>query len=83
MGMDIRLPIGLLFSLLGVFLTGYGLFGDKSIYAKSLDINVNLVWGIVMIVFGAFMIGLAARAKSKHIPSAASPASDTTRGSGH
>lgn len=30
MGLDIRLPIGLMFSILGVMLTGFGLVGDKA-----------------------------------------------------
>jgi hypothetical protein len=61
MGLDIRLPIGLMFSTLGVLLTGYGLLGDKSGYAKSLGININLDWGIVLIAFGLIMLFLSLR----------------------
>ena len=32
MGLDIRLPIGLLFSVIGVLLVGFGVLGDKSVY---------------------------------------------------
>ena len=54
MGLDIRWPIGLMFSLIGVLLTGYGLLKhDASI---SLDININLVWGVVLLVFGVGML---------------------------
>ena len=49
MGLDIRLPIGLLFSIFGVLLIGYGVLGDESIYARSLDVNINLWWGIIML----------------------------------
>ena len=42
MGLDIRIPIGLMFTLLGVLLTVYGVFSDKAIYQRSLGINVNL-----------------------------------------
>jgi hypothetical protein len=49
MGLDIRLPIGLMFSILGLLLTGFGLFGDKTIYQKALGININLWWGLVML----------------------------------
>ncbi len=58
MNMDIRLPIGLLFALLGGLLTLYGLFTyftQASIYDRSLGININLWWGLVMLLFGALM----------------------------
>jgi hypothetical protein len=61
MGLDIRLPIGLMFGIIGLLLTGYGLIGDKSIYARSLGINVNLWWGLAMVVFAFVMLGLARR----------------------
>lgn len=55
MGLDIRIPIGLMFTALGILLTAYGLFGNRAIYAQSLGINVNLIWGIVLLVFGVLM----------------------------
>jgi len=55
MGIDIRLPIGILFSLLGMILTGYGALGDISHYRPPLDVNINLVWGLVLLVFGVLM----------------------------
>jgi hypothetical protein len=58
MGIDIKLPIGLMFSLLGLFLTVYGLitFFDIEIYKKSLGVNINLISGLVMLAFGILMI---------------------------
>jgi hypothetical protein len=56
MGLDIRLPIGLLFSLLGVMLAGYGLLSDPAIYARSFGLNINLGWGLVLLAFGAVML---------------------------
>jgi hypothetical protein len=57
MGLDIRIPIGLMFTVIGTLLTGYGLVADRSIFARSLGINVDLIWGIVLLVFGlAFVI---------------------------
>jgi hypothetical protein len=56
MNLDIRLPMGLLFAILGGLLAGFGLFSDRSIYRRSLDINVNLWWGLAMLLFGALMI---------------------------
>jgi hypothetical protein len=68
MGFDIRLPIGVLFSVLGLLLTGYGLLSDPAIYARSLGINVNLGWGLVLLAFGVSMLALwrrsARRARS-------------------
>jgi hypothetical protein len=61
MGLDIRLPIGLMFAVLGILLSGYGILGDRAIYAKSLGINVNLGWGLVLLAFGIVMLLLARR----------------------
>ena len=61
MGLDIRLPIGALFTVLGIILTGFGLFSDKGLYARSLGINVNLGWGIVLLIFGLIMAALGRR----------------------
>ena len=65
MGIDIRFPIGLMFGVVGILLTAFGIFGDKAIYQRSLGINVNLQWGIAMIMFGAIMLVLAIRAHGK------------------
>jgi hypothetical protein len=66
MDLDVRLPIGLMFSLFGVLLAIFGLASDPRIYAEhSLGINVNLGWGVVLLVFGAVMLGLALRARSR------------------
>jgi multisubunit Na+/H+ antiporter MnhG subunit len=61
MGLDIRLPIGLLFSVIGLLLVGFGIFSDKSIYQRSLGLNVNLAWGAVLLVFGAIMVIMGRR----------------------
>jgi hypothetical protein len=60
-GIDIRLPIGTLFSLLGLILTAYGAFGDSSQYHQSADVNINLNWGLVLLVFGLVMLVLGRR----------------------
>jgi hypothetical protein len=56
MGLDIRLPIGLLFVALGGLLAVYGLISDRAIYQRSLDININLWWGLAMLIFGILMV---------------------------
>ena len=65
MKLDIRLPIGLMFSILGLMLVIYGLVADRAIYARSLGINVNLWWGLVSLAFGLVMLALAATAYRK------------------
>jgi hypothetical protein len=64
MGLDIRWPIGLMFSLVGALLVIYGgaTTSDTEIYRRSLDININLRWGLVVLAFGAAMLTMAWRA---------------------
>ncbi len=66
MDMDIRFPIGLLFVILGFILAVFGLFtmNDAELYARSLGRNINLWTGILMLVFGGFML-LSTRKKKK------------------
>jgi hypothetical protein len=45
MKLDLRIPIGLMFSIIGALLVVFGLASDPAIYQRSLDINVNLWWG--------------------------------------
>ena len=65
MGLDIRLPIGILFSILGMLLIAYGAFSDKSIYGRSLNININVWWGLILLVFGLLMFTLGRSSKRK------------------
>ena len=65
MGLDIRVPLGAMFTLLGLLLTGFGLFGTKAIYAQTLGINVNLDWGLVLLAFGIIMLWLGLRRVSE------------------
>ena len=59
MGLDVRVPVGVMFGTMGVLLVMYGLFGDQSIYGRSLGININLVWGLVILTFAVTMLALA------------------------
>lgn len=63
MGIDIKFPIGLMFTILGLLLSGFGLFtgGDNAMYAISLGINVNLWSGCGMLLFGVIMLLLAGK----------------------
>ena len=69
MGLDIRIPLGLIFLITGGMMTLYGLFTRGSaIYAKSLDINLNLIWGAVMLVFGLVMFVVGRRQRWQDDP---------------
>ena len=61
MGLDVRVPLGVMFGIMGALLAGYGIVGDQSIYTRSLGINVNAIWGGAMIVFAAVLLLLASR----------------------
>jgi hypothetical protein len=61
MGLDIRLPLGLLFTVIGALLAIFGALSDGSIYARSLNINVNLWWGLVMVGFGVVFLWFSLR----------------------
>ena len=68
-GMDIRAPIGGLFTLLGVMLAGYGLVaGSRTVSDVAPVTNVNLWWGLVMLLFGIIMLVLSRRAMSAPPP---------------
>ena len=69
--LDIRWPIGLMFALIGAILVVYGAITgkDPEMYKRSLDININLVWGLLLLAFGLFMLisaRMAANAEKKN-----------------
>jgi hypothetical protein len=66
MGLDIRWPIGLMFALIGALLLITGLINGAD--ARALNININLIWGVVLLVFGALMLLGAARGKKTPPP---------------
>lgn len=60
MGLDIRLPLGMLFVITGGMMAVYGLFTrGSSIYEKSLYLNINLIWGSILVLFGLLLLLLA------------------------
>jgi hypothetical protein len=73
MNLDLRIPMGLMFSIIGVILTSFGAAtnGNTMLYARSLGINANLWWGIVLLVFGQIMFHMGRRSQKKpalHLP---------------
>ena len=63
MNFDLRIPLGLIFTLFGLILIGTGLWGGPELVRQSLGINMNLWWGVVQLVFGVAMLLLALRGR--------------------
>ena len=82
MGLDIRLPIGLLFLILGGLLWLYGLltFNDAAIYARSLGDNINLWWGACLLIFGGVMFFYGRRATAQNAIEGMHEAADSEEG---
>jgi hypothetical protein len=64
--MDLRLPLGLLFTSIGALLTVYGALTPAELYARSFGTNLNIWSGLAMFVFGAAMLVLARRGAPRH-----------------
>jgi protein-S-isoprenylcysteine O-methyltransferase Ste14 len=80
MGLDIRWPIGLMFTMIGALMVIYGLVtgSDAELYKSSLGMNVNLFWGLLLLVFGGWMLIMAWRA-GKQPPGAPEPKNTAPR----
>jgi hypothetical protein len=79
MQLDIRVPIGLMFGVLGAMLAAYGMFfSDPAIYERSLGININIWWGLVLLAFGAGMYFFGRRANAMARPTDERPAGSKT-----
>jgi hypothetical protein len=88
MNLDLRIPMGLMFSFVGIILAAYGAATNSTpaIYDKSLGININLWWGLVLLVFGQIMFHTGRRAHARQPKEQAKlPPSggDTTSRRGH
>jgi hypothetical protein len=69
MGLDIRIPLGLLFLITGGLMSVYGLLTRGSgMYEKSLGVDLNLTWGLVMFVFGLVMFLVGRRVRWQDDP---------------
>jgi len=65
--LDIRFPIGLMFSIFGLIITIYGIatIGNTELYIRSLNVNVNLISGLCTLVFGLVMLFLSEPVKRR------------------
>ncbi len=68
MRLDIRVPVGALFAIIGALLTIYGILGDDAQYVKSLGYNVNLWWGLALLLFGVVFVYFGARRRDGGTP---------------
>lgn len=84
MNLDLRIPMGLMFSMVGVILTAFGAatHNDTALYAKSLGIDANLWWGLVLLVFGQIMFHMGRRGQLKleKLPPQSDGAAERRRG---
>jgi len=69
---DLRRPLGWLFSTLGILLIIAGLRTPPAADARSLGININLIWGVVMIAFALVCLWLARREARRRTKAAGS-----------
>ena len=77
MKMDLRIPMGMLFTLMGTILAAFGLStrNQPDVYVKSLGVNLNMWWGVVLLTFGIAVLALGRRGqmrieKATHKPAA-------------
>lgn len=83
MSLDLRIPMGLMFTIVGAILTLYGILTHGSaIYARSAGLDINLIWGLVMLVFGLSMF-LMGRYSDTHPKEPSHETADRPRIPGH
>ena len=69
MGLDIRIPLGLIFMITGGLMTVWGIITrHRDIYDRSMGVNMNLWWGLVMLIFGIVMFVVGRRQKWQDDP---------------
>ena len=85
MSLDLRLPMGLMFTLTGTILTAFGLAtrGNEILYAKSIGIDVNLWWGAVLLFFGIVMLVLGRRGQMRMLREEEQGSGKSDRARGH
>jgi intracellular septation protein A len=59
MNFDLRLPLGLIFTIYGIILIGTGLTYTPEMIRQTLGQNITLGWGVVQLLFGLAMLFLS------------------------
>ena len=62
---DLRAPLGWLFLILGGLLVVSGWNPPATSDGVSLGLNINLIWGVVLVVFVIICLGLSRRRRAK------------------
>lgn len=64
--LDLKIPLGCLITFYGILLSVYGIVTDPEMYRKSLDIDINLLWGLIMLGIGIIILIAAYRTRTKN-----------------
>jgi hypothetical protein len=85
MNLDLRIPMGLMFTSTGAIMTTWGIktLDDTTLYEKSLGINANLWWGLVLLAFGLTMYIVGQRSQRRLKKEPAPPAEEGEVRRGH
>ena len=83
--LDLRIPMGLMFTITGVILTVFGFVtrNNAELYAKSLGVNANLWWGLVLLIFGLMMFLTGKRSQKRMEKNPPPPAEEGLMRRGH
>ena len=83
--LDLRIPMGLMFTITGLILTVFGFVtrNNAELYAKSLGVNANLWWGLVLLVFGLMMFLTGKRSQKRMEKNTPPPAEEGLMRRGH
>jgi len=67
--LDLKIPLGGLLTFYGVLLVAFGLFSGKEIYQRSFGLNVNLIWGLLILAVGlALLLTVILKARRRISP---------------
>ncbi len=82
MSLDLRIPMGLMFTMVGAILTAFGLATREraDLYVRNLGIDANLWWGVVLLVFGIVMLTLGRRGQMRLLKESEKRAPEEERG---
>ena len=67
MNLDVRIPMGMMFTMIGAVLLAFGLAirGKIEFYANGVDFNADLWWGCALLIFGVIILTLGRRGQAR------------------